>query len=112
VVTDPKTGEAKTKKKLGGAYPGQRRPQHAPYVPPASDFGKDGTATAHFIAHGGGNALVLVQNDGTHSPQAGKPQSEYVQGTELVCVCQRPCLGNEVASRTNDNLLHPRSDVA
>jgi hypothetical protein len=82
VVTDHKTGQTKTKKKLGGAYPGQRRPQHAPYVPPASEFGKDGTAVAHFVAHGGGNALVLVQSDGTHSPQPGKPAAEFIQGTE------------------------------
>lgn len=80
VVTDPHTGQTKTKKKLGGAYPGQRRPQHQTYVPPADAFGKDGTATAHFIAYGGGNALTLVQQDGSHAPQVGKPQSEFIQG--------------------------------
>lgn len=79
-MTDPYTGQQKKKKKLGGAYPGQRRPQHTPYVPPASDFGKDGTATAHFIAHGGGNALTLVQQDGSYQPQSGQAQPDYVQG--------------------------------
>jgi len=80
-VTDPHTGQAKQKKRLGGAYPGQRRPQHAPYAPPASDFGKDGTATAHFIAYGGGNALTLVKPDGSHQPQTGQARPEYIQGT-------------------------------
>lgn len=49
-------------------------------MPPAAEFGKDGQATAHFIAHGGGNALTLVQSDGTHAPQQGQPQPELVQG--------------------------------
>jgi hypothetical protein len=76
------TGQEKTRKKLGGAYPGQRRPQHQPYIPPATEFGKDGQATAHFVAHGGGNALTLVRQDGSHKPEiGGKPQSEFIQGT-------------------------------
>jgi hypothetical protein len=54
------TGQEKTRKKLGGAYPGQRRPPNQPYLPPASEFGKDGQAVAHFVAFGGGNALTLV----------------------------------------------------
>ena len=33
-VVDPHTGQVKQKKKLGGQYPGQRRAQNAPYVPP------------------------------------------------------------------------------
>jgi hypothetical protein len=68
--------------RLGGAYPGQRRPQHAPYVPPASDFNGDGTATVHFVAYGGGNALTLVQSDGTTKPLMGQAQPEYVEGKE------------------------------
>lgn len=68
------------KKRLGGAYPGQKIPQHSPYVPPASAFGKDGTGTAHFVAHGGGNALTLVQSDGNTAPQVGKYQPDYIQG--------------------------------
>lgn len=94
---DPGTGQQKTKKKLGGAYPGQRRPQNAPYVPPANDFGKDGTATAHFIAYGGGNALTLVKQDGSHQPEAGKPQPEYIQGKQrnkLSRFCGYGCVWN------------------
>jgi hypothetical protein len=75
------TGQEKTRKKLGGAYPGQRRPPNQPYLPPASEFGKDGQAVAHFVAFGGGNALTLVKQDGSHKPEAGKAQSEYIQGT-------------------------------
>jgi hypothetical protein len=70
VFTDPMTGQEKTRKKLGGAYPGQRRPPNQPYLPPA-----------HFVAYGGGNALTLVKQDGSHQPEAGKAQSEYIQGT-------------------------------
>jgi hypothetical protein len=80
---DPVTGE--TKKKLGGNYPGNRRPQQAPYVPPQTEFHKvDGDtaqATAHFVAYGGGNALVLV-DQANAPPQlaTGAPQKEYIQG--------------------------------
>ena len=80
MTTDPHTGQQKVKKRLGGAYPGQKIPQHSPYVPPASAFGKDGQATAHFVAYGGGNALTLVQSDGSTAPQVGKYQPEYIQG--------------------------------
>lgn len=82
VIVDPMTGKETKKKKLGGAYPGQRRPQHQPYVPPASDFDKEGKATAHFIAYGGGNALTLVKKDGSSKPESGKPeaQAEFIQG--------------------------------
>lgn len=83
-------GNEKKKKRMGGAYPGQRPPQHQPYTPPATDFGKDGQATAHFVAHGGGNALVLVRKDGSSQPESGghgggggKPQ--YISGT---CACR------------------------
>jgi hypothetical protein len=75
------TGQEKTRKKLGGAYPGQRRPTNQPYLPPASEFGKDGQAVTHFVAFGGGNALTLVKQDGSHQPEFGKAQSEYIQGT-------------------------------
>jgi hypothetical protein len=82
------TGQEKTRKKLGGAYPGQRRPANQPYLPPASEFGKDGQAVTHFVAFGGGNALTLVKQDGSHQPEAGKAQSEYIQGTlRLLCLC-------------------------
>jgi hypothetical protein len=84
VVTDM-NGNQKTKKKLGGAYPGQRRPQHQQYVPPASDFGKDGQATAHFVAYGGGNALVLVKKDGSLQPESGGDKPQYIQGTGCAC---------------------------
>ena len=77
---DPHSGQEKKKKKLGGAYPGQRRPQHSPYVPPEHEFGKDGQAVAHFISYGGGNALTLVRHDGSSAPEQGKPQKEYIQG--------------------------------
>jgi hypothetical protein len=82
-VQDPHTGKEKKKKKLGGASPGQRRPEHAPYVPPQSQF-QDGKATVHFVATGGGNALTLVQQDGSHQPQIGKPQTEFIQGKSEV----------------------------
>jgi hypothetical protein len=80
---DPVTGEKK--KKLGGAYPGNRRPQQAPYAPPQSDFQKvDGNtaqATAHFVSYGKGNALVLVDHANAPPQLAtGVPQKEYIQG--------------------------------
>eukprot|EP00977_Amphora_coffeiformis_P002750 scaffold521_cov167-Amphora_coffeaeformis.AAC.41 len=51
--TDPHTGQESKKKRLGGAYPGQRRPQHQPYTPPEEAFaGGNNTATQHFVAHG------------------------------------------------------------
>ena len=79
VVTDPVTGKQKVKKKLGGAYPGQRPAQHAPYNP--SDF-QNGQATAHFIQYGGGNALVLTDgpNPTSIQPQQGQAQPEYISG--------------------------------
>jgi len=85
VTTDPYTGETKTKKKLGGAYPGQRRPNHAPYVPEAAAFDSHtGQATVHFKAYGGGNALTLVRQDGSSQPAAGVPVAQppqYIQVT-------------------------------
>mmetsp|Transcript_17944 Transcript_17944/g.33250 ORF Transcript_17944/g.33250 Transcript_17944/m.33250 type:complete len:218 (+) Transcript_17944:35-688(+) len=83
VVTDPVTGQKKTKTKLGGAYPGNRRQANKPYTPSASQF-SNGQATAHFVSYGGGNALVLKQNDGTAQPQVGATpvkQPEYIQVT-------------------------------
>jgi hypothetical protein len=72
------------KKTLGGAYPGQRRPQHATYTPAASEFGPDGKAVVHFVAYGGGNALTLVQQDGSSKPQGGgtsaSGQAQFIQG--------------------------------
>jgi hypothetical protein len=97
IVTDPKTGVTSTKTKLGGAYPGQRRPQHQSYVPPASDFGPDGKATVHFIAHGGGNALTLVRKDGTYQPQAGASQggvSQHIEGMCKIMVKNNLCLSS------------------
>lgn len=81
VVTNPSTGQVETKKKLGGAYPGQRRPQHATYTPDASQFDGNGQAVVHFKAYGGGNALTLVQQDGTNQPSIGIAQPEYVSVT-------------------------------
>lgn len=86
VVNDPITGEGKKKKKLGGAYPAQRRPQKNPYVPDESEFNKvDGTtstATAHFVACGGGNALVLMNKPNRPPPDAvGAEKKEYISVT-------------------------------
>jgi hypothetical protein len=83
IVTDPRTGEKKTKNKLGGAYPGNRRQGNNPYTPPASQF-SNGQATAHFVNYGGGNALVLKQDNGMAQPQVGAipvKQAEYIQVT-------------------------------
>ena len=83
VTTDPFTGQPKTKNTLGGAYPGQRRPTGTPYAPPASTF-SNGQATVHFKAYGGGNALTLVQQDGSSHPASGIPAAklpEYVSVT-------------------------------
>ena len=87
VVTDPHTGQQKQKTKLGGAYPGNRRQANKPYAPPASQF-SGGQATAHFVNYGGGNALVLKQDNGTAQPQVGASplggggkQPEYIQVT-------------------------------
>ena len=75
------TGEKKTKHKMGGAYPGNRRQANKPYAPPASQF-SNGQATSHFVSYGGGNALVLKQG-GIAQPQIGataaKPQ--FIQVT-------------------------------
>lgn len=81
------TGQKTEKKKLGGAYPGQRRPHHNPHTPNESQFDKiTGQAVVHFKAYGGGNALTLVQQDGTAQPQSGgnaygSTGSQYVQVT-------------------------------
>lgn len=83
LVTDPRTGQQKTKHKLGGAYPGNRRQGHKPYTPPTSAF-QNGQATAHFVNYGGGNALVLKQDNGVAQPQQGAmpvKQPEYIQVT-------------------------------
>jgi hypothetical protein len=74
------TGEVKKKKKMGGAYPGQMASSHAAYQPPASAF-QNGQATAHFVSYGGGNALSLVQTDGSTKPQHGGPASKFVKVT-------------------------------
>lgn len=100
MVTDPITGESKTKKKLGGAYPGQRRPNQGQYAPADVEFGKDGKATVHFKAVGGGNALQLVQQNGvptqpTATANGGGP--EFIQGTlsyyvfVILLACGRFC---------------------
>mmetsp|Transcript_19000 Transcript_19000/g.47201 ORF Transcript_19000/g.47201 Transcript_19000/m.47201 type:complete len:229 (-) Transcript_19000:206-892(-) len=76
------TGEKKTKHKMGGSYPGNRRAANSPYSPPGSQF-SNGKATSHFVSYGGGNALVLKQG-GMAQPQVGaalaKPP-EYIQVT-------------------------------
>jgi hypothetical protein len=71
----------KAKKKLGGAYPGQRRPNHQPFIPPESACGKDGQAVVHFKAYGGGNALTLVKQDGSAQPAVGVKPPEYIEVT-------------------------------
>lgn len=71
VETNPITGETKTKHKMGGAFPGNRRQPGNTYTPPASQF-SNGQATAHFVSYGGGNALVLQNPNGAPSrPQTG-----------------------------------------
>jgi len=82
VSTDYVTGETKTKHKMGGSYPGNRRQANKPYAPPASQF-SNGQATSHFVSYGGGNALVLKQG-GIAQPQMGASvakQPEYIQVT-------------------------------
>eukprot|EP00536_Pseudo-nitzschia_multiseries_P007030 jgi/Psemu1/304523/fgenesh1_kg.157_\ len=78
---DPVTGKTKTKHKMGGSYPGNRRTANAPYAPPASDF-HNGQATSHFVSYGGGNALVLKEG-GLAQPQVGAttPGPQYIQVT-------------------------------
>ena len=84
-TTNPITGETKTKHKMGGSFPGNRRTVQQPYHPPASDF-SNGQATQHFVTYGGGNALVLQQGPGPAKPQTGamiataKPP-EYIKVT-------------------------------
>lgn len=80
--TDYVTGKTKTKHKMGGSYPGNRRQANKPYTPPASQF-SNGQATSHFVNYGGGNALVLKQG-GLAQPQIGAmaaKQPEYIQVT-------------------------------
>jgi hypothetical protein len=79
VVTDPHTGQQKTKHKMGGSYPGNRRTPNKAYTPNASEFNSQGQATAHFINYGGGNALVLQQG-GMAQPVVGKKKPSFVQG--------------------------------
>ena len=84
VVTDPYTGQEKEKKKWGGAYPGNRPPQHAPYTPDANQFNPvTNQATSHFVSYGGGNALVLTNGPkpNSSSSSGGKPQ--FVQGNRV-----------------------------
>ena len=91
--TDPHTGKESRKKRLGGAYPGQRRPQHQPYTPPEEAFAGGNTATQHFVAHGGGNALTLAKPDGSAIPPAsGGPTKEYIQGASFVQVYTIFCI--------------------
>ena len=68
---------------MGGAYPGQRRPHHEAYTPDASQFNQNGQAVVHFKAYGGGNALTLVQQDGSNQPVTGIAVPQYVQGESL-----------------------------
>uniref|UniRef100_A0A7S4A9U4 Uncharacterized protein n=1 Tax=Pseudo-nitzschia australis TaxID=44445 RepID=A0A7S4A9U4_9STRA len=82
--TDPHTGQTKTKHKMGGSFPGNRRQAHNTYAPPASEF-SNGKATSHFVNYGGGNALVLKQG-GMAKPQMGAATAtatppEYIQVT-------------------------------
>eukprot|EP00978_Attheya_sp_CCMP212_P002536 scaffold5152_cov60-Attheya_sp.AAC.2 len=81
VVTDPITGQHNTKKKLGGAYPGQRPPHHDQYTPSTSNF-EGGQATAHFVQYEGGNALVIVDGPTPSAvqPQQGAAQHKYISG--------------------------------
>lgn len=82
VKTDPITGQKTTTHKMGGAFPGNRRPVNAPYRPPASEFSGN-NVTSHFVSYGGGNALVLKQGSGPAVPQTGASakQPEYISVT-------------------------------
>lgn len=64
VVRDPVTGQAKQKKKLGGAYPGNRRVAKPVYKPGDDEYkqidSNTAVANAHFVTCPGGNALMLV----------------------------------------------------
>mmetsp|Transcript_15400 Transcript_15400/g.22684 ORF Transcript_15400/g.22684 Transcript_15400/m.22684 type:complete len:166 (-) Transcript_15400:27-524(-) len=83
---DPQTGQRKKKKQFGGAYPGQRRPVQAPYIPDESQFTKVDSntrvATQHFVSYGGGNALVLANNP----PPVAQPLNPPGTGKENVSV--------------------------
>ena len=95
ITSDPYTGQTRTKKQLGGSYPGQRPAQQAPYTPTANAFDANtGTATGNFVAYGGGNALTLARPDGTALPPAMgmKPDKEYIQGKSLVALIAKPTL--------------------
>jgi hypothetical protein len=90
-TTDPVTGQQKKKKKLGGAYPGQRPPQHDQYTP--SNF-EGGKATAHFVQYGGGNALVLVDGPTPSAvqPQQGHAQPVFISGKICCLLIRNKCL--------------------
>jgi len=83
------TGQEKKKKKLGGAYPGQRRPTHQPHVP--TEFDNNGQGQANFVTYGGGNALTLAQNDGSTAPEVGKPQAQFIEGKRMPVIIESPC---------------------
>lgn len=82
IQVDPGTGKETKRKRLGGAYPGHRPPQHQPFKPSEAAYHEGGnTATQHFVAYGGGNALTLARPDGSGLPPSqGMPQKEYIQG--------------------------------
>lgn len=107
-VTDPVTGKTTEKKRLGGAYPAQRRPHHNAYTPNENQFDKvTGQAVVHFKAYGGGNALTLVQQDGTSQPQSGG--STYgTTGTQYVQVTLPPGVsaGQEIHVQAPDGSLN------
>lgn len=74
----------KPKKKPGGQYPGNRRAKQQPYIPDANEFqkvdGNEEVATAHFVAYGGGNALVLMDKPNRAQPPTGN-KVEYIEVT-------------------------------
>ena len=69
-------------------YPGQKRPVNDPYVPQDSEFKKvdanTKVATKRFVNYGGGNALILVDDDSpayNHEQNSvAEPQAQYVSG--------------------------------
>jgi hypothetical protein len=108
MVTDPITGQQKKKKKLGGAYPGQRPPQHDQYTP--SNF-EGGKATAHFVQYGGGNALVLVDGPTSSAaqPQQGSARPVFISGKFFSLLVRNRCLQLPSVAAVHDLVMFRRT---
>ena len=69
------------------AYPGDKRPQKAPYQPAANEYQQVSPTTAvcttHFVTCAGGNALKLVGKPNRAEDQSGGGAdglAKYIQG--------------------------------